>query len=117
MNDVKKVQELEEEIWDLKIRIKRIEEYIQALPNPDHYLSNRKGSEAGSNDDILDVLFLIQRFDTISTAFLQRKMGIGYLRAARIIDRLEEIGILSPAKHNNTREVLHLNLKAYLESQ
>lgn len=43
----------------------------------------------------------------VSTAFLQRKLGIGYPRAARLIDQLEEQGIIGPSAGGNTgREVL-----------
>ena len=42
----------------------------------------------------------------ISTSFLQRKLQIGYNRAARIIDMMEEKGIVSKANHVGKREVL-----------
>ena len=41
-----------------------------------------------------------------STSFLQRKLQIGYNRAARIIDIMEEKGIVSKANHVGKREVL-----------
>ena len=41
-----------------------------------------------------------------STSFLQRKLQIGYNRAARIIDQMEEKGIVSKANHVGKREVL-----------
>ena len=41
-----------------------------------------------------------------STSFLQRKLQIGYNRAARIIDTMEENGIVSKANHVGKREVL-----------
>ncbi len=40
-----------------------------------------------------------------STSLLQRKLGIGYGRAARIMDQLEEAGILGPANGSKPREV------------
>jgi S-DNA-T family DNA segregation ATPase FtsK/SpoIIIE len=42
----------------------------------------------------------------ISTSFLQRRLRIGYPRAARIMDMLEEEGIISPAEPGKPREVL-----------
>ena len=41
-----------------------------------------------------------------STSFLQRKLQIGYNRAARIIDMMEANGIVSKANHVGKREVL-----------
>ena len=41
-----------------------------------------------------------------STSFLQRKLQIGYNRAARIVDQMEANGEVSPANHVGKREVL-----------
>ena len=41
-----------------------------------------------------------------STSFLQRKLQIGYNRAARIIDMMEANGVVSKANHVGKREVL-----------
>jgi DNA segregation ATPase FtsK/SpoIIIE-like protein len=41
-----------------------------------------------------------------STSFLQRKLGIGYSRAAHLLDMLEEEGVIGPADHALQREIL-----------
>ena len=41
-----------------------------------------------------------------STSFLQRKLQIGYNRAARIIEQMEDNGVVSKANHVGKREVL-----------
>ena len=41
-----------------------------------------------------------------STSFLQRKLQIGYNRAARIIDMMEDEGVVSKANHVGKRDVL-----------
>jgi S-DNA-T family DNA segregation ATPase FtsK/SpoIIIE len=41
-----------------------------------------------------------------STSYLQRKLSIGFARAGRIIDQLQEKGIISPANSRNQREIL-----------
>ncbi|QQR77008.1 hypothetical protein IPJ63_00835 [Candidatus Nomurabacteria bacterium] len=47
-----------------------------------------------------------------STSFLQRKLGIGYARAARLIDILEERGVVGPGNGAKPREVLEKTAEA-----
>src|SRR2546428_6816125 len=56
--------------------------------------------EASGDEDALlaDVARLIVRAGYGSVSLLQRKMKIGYVRAARIVDQLEEKGIVGPAQ-------------------
>jgi S-DNA-T family DNA segregation ATPase FtsK/SpoIIIE len=41
-----------------------------------------------------------------STSYLQRKLGVGYSRAAKLIDMLEEKGVVGPANGSKAREVI-----------
>ena len=41
-----------------------------------------------------------------STSYIQRKFGIGYSRAAKLIDSLEEHGVVGPGQGSKPREVL-----------
>ncbi|MDD5165710.1 MAG: DNA translocase FtsK 4TM domain-containing protein [Candidatus Pacebacteria bacterium] len=41
-----------------------------------------------------------------STSFLQRKLGVGYSRAAKLMDMLEERGVIGPANGSKAREVI-----------
>jgi S-DNA-T family DNA segregation ATPase FtsK/SpoIIIE len=65
-------------------------------------------AEAGSDEDELlaEAARLIVRAGYGSVSLLQRKMKIGYVRAARIVDQLEEKGIVGPTQGSNPREVL-----------
>ena len=47
-----------------------------------------------------------------STSLLQRKLQIGYNRAARIMDQLEDNGFISPANHVGKREVFYDKFKS-----
>ena len=44
--------------------------------------------------------------DRASVSFLQRRLRIGYARAARLVDMMEERGMISPPDSSNKREVL-----------
>lgn len=64
-------------------------------------------------DDIFDdAVRLVINYDKASTSLLQRKFKIGYNRAARIIDQMGEIGILSAADGQQSRDV---KIKTYEE--
>ena len=52
-----------------------------------------------------DCLEIIKREGKASTSLLQRKLQIGYNRAARIMDQLEEQGYISSANHVGKREI------------
>jgi S-DNA-T family DNA segregation ATPase FtsK/SpoIIIE len=58
-------------------------------------------------DDLLDeAIDLVVEAGRASTTFLQRRLGIGYPRASRLMDQLEEEGIVGPADGSRPRDVL-----------
>jgi len=54
------------------------------------------GKEGGDEALIEQAIAIAQEYDRTSISFLQRKLGIGYPRAARLMDQLEERGIVGP---------------------
>lgn len=79
--------------------------------------TGRKGSYRGSlqtsdgSDESRDSLFddalrMIIQHDNASASFLQRKLSIGYARAARILDELQQAGYVGPAEGSKPREIL-----------
>jgi DNA segregation ATPase FtsK/SpoIIIE, S-DNA-T family len=67
--------------------------------------------EMDEDDDHGDLLFhqaaeLVIRHKQGSVSLLQRRLGVGYQRAARLIDKLEEAGVVGPYDGSKAREVL-----------
>jgi S-DNA-T family DNA segregation ATPase FtsK/SpoIIIE len=82
-------------------------------------LEKRKGSGGLVNDD-RDELFeeaarVIVRHQQGSVSLLQRRLKVGYSRAARLVDELEAVGIVGPFDGSKAREVL-IDSEAELEA-
>ena len=71
------------------------------------------------NDPLLeDAMEIVRRENKASISMLQRKMRIGYTRSARLIDTLEEKGIIGPQMHGSqVREVLTFGNEAETEAE
>ncbi len=82
-------------------------DYIEEITTQENKESATISSEDGDEDELYNqALEIIKSEGKASTSFLQRKLQIGYNRAARIIDMMEEKGIVSKANHVGKREVL-----------
>ena len=64
------------------------------------------GLNEGGDELYNQAVAIVCREKKASTSFIQRHLQIGYNRAARIIERMESEGIVSPANHVGRREVL-----------
>jgi len=65
-------------------------------------------SEYGSSgDDLYDqAVAIVLRDRKVSTSYIQRRLGIGYNRAATLIERMENEELIGPANHAGKREIL-----------
>ena len=95
--------------------IERVSTFLRLQGSPT-YIEEITKIEEQENDEVIlnsegkDELYnkaveIIRGEGKASTSFLQRKLGIGYNRAARIIDQMEEEKIISPANHVGKREI------------
>ena len=63
--------------------------------------------EVGSGDSLYDqAVAIVTRDGRASTSYVQRRLQIGYNRAARLIEEMEEQGVISPPNHAGKREIL-----------
>ena len=94
-------------------------QYVEAVLTQQVQVAGASGGgfeSSGSNDDHRQAAEIAVQSQKISTTLLQRKMHIGFGRAASIIDDLEEMGIVSPPPGGNrAREVLISSMEEYDE--
>jgi S-DNA-T family DNA segregation ATPase FtsK/SpoIIIE len=88
------------------LRAQGMPDYIEEITTSNQNDSNESISTAETDELYNQALNIIKTEGKASTSFLQRKLQIGYNRAARIIDMMEEKGIVSKANHVGKREVL-----------
>jgi S-DNA-T family DNA segregation ATPase FtsK/SpoIIIE len=96
--------------------IEKINNYLRVQAEPDYideilnFADEKEIGDSqiqGDKDELyLQALEIIRSEGKASTSFLQRKLQIGYNRAARIIDMMEADGIVSKANHVGKRDVL-----------
>ena len=97
--------------------IEKVNNFIRSQAEPDYvddilnFVDEKESSQSNISEQDKDELYLsaielIKSEGKASTSFLQRKLQIGYNRAARIIDMMEEQGIVSKANHVGKRDVL-----------
>ncbi len=96
--------------------INKINNFLRAQAEPDYVdeilnFADEKeigdSQKIGDKDDLYQqAVEIIRSEGKASTSFLQRKLQIGYNRAARIIDMMEADGIVSKANHVGKRDVL-----------
>jgi S-DNA-T family DNA segregation ATPase FtsK/SpoIIIE len=65
------------------------------------------GGNGEAGDDLYDrALAIVARERKATTSYIQRRLEIGYNRAARLIERMEDEGVISKPNHQGKREVL-----------
>ncbi len=82
-------------------------DFMNLDPEPIPVSIGFEGLDETNDDDIYeDIKMFVIKERKASASLLQRKFSIGFIRAARLIDRLEEDGIIGPANGAKPREIL-----------
>lgn len=88
--------ELKKKVAELEKRIEKLEKETHPdVGNPD-------------KDDILlaEAIEMTKPYNMVSASLLQRRLSIGYARAARILDQLEKLNLVGPAEGSEPRKVI-----------
>jgi DNA segregation ATPase FtsK/SpoIIIE-like protein len=76
-------------------------------PSNEAVATNSTTNSSNDSDELVDkAIELAKNYNKLSTSLLQRRLRIGYPRAARLIDELEEQGIIGPGDGPKSRDVL-----------
>jgi S-DNA-T family DNA segregation ATPase FtsK/SpoIIIE len=92
------------------LRTQGVPEYLESITEDDaEEAAFAEGGEEGggeSNDLYDQAVAIVLRDRKASTSYIQRRLQIGYNRAASIIERMENEGLVSSANHAGKREIL-----------
>lgn len=94
------------------LRKQKTPEYIEAVvfdeQDDEGFSAGSEESGEGSSDSNLyrQAVDIVRRDKKVSTSYIQRRLRIGYNRAALLVERMEEEGVVSPPNHAGKREIL-----------
>ncbi len=91
------------------LKKQRAPEYLDAVTedlDDEDGIPGLDGGEGGSGDDLFDqAVAVVARDRKASTSYIQRRLQIGYNRAASLVERMEDEGMIGPADHAGKREI------------
>ncbi|HSG99458.1 MAG TPA: DNA translocase FtsK 4TM domain-containing protein, partial [candidate division Zixibacteria bacterium] len=88
-----------------RVEVERIENVAREIP--DEELEDKPKGSADTDDPLyLSAVEVVLHHKQASVSLLQRRLGIGYQRAARLVDKMEETGIVGPLDGSKGRRVL-----------
>ena len=105
--------------------VRKVVEYLKSKEAPVEYTSEVTsmpvtskigplGTQVEGKDDLFDeAIKVVCQYDRASASLLQRRLRVGYARAARMLDQLERESIVGPSEGSKPREVLIRNADEY----
>ena len=95
------------DFWKKQGQAEYVESFLEAPKDDKGRELDGGGEESDGNDELYeDGVRLVLEFGKASTSLLQRRLRIGYGRAAHLIDMMERDGIVGPADGSKPREIL-----------
>ncbi|MGC2163351.1 MAG: DNA translocase FtsK [Silvibacterium sp.] len=95
------------EFWKKQGQAEYVSGFLEAPKDAAGRDADANGEDDDSNDELFqDAVRLVLEFGKASTSLLQRRLRIGYGRAAHLIDMMERDGIVGPADGSRPREIL-----------
>jgi DNA segregation ATPase FtsK/SpoIIIE, S-DNA-T family len=95
------------------LKVQGAPEYLESITEDDDEDDDEDGegpagtSNLSDSDDPYDqAVSIVLRDKKASTSYIQRRMGIGYNRAASLIERMEQEGIVGPSNQTGKRDIL-----------
>ncbi len=97
-------------------------EYTEEVTSQQVSIKKGSGATPSGDSDGHDALFeeavrAVCQYDRASASLLQRRLSVGYARAARILDQLEAAGIVGPGEGSKPRDVIVRNAEEYFNAQ
>ena len=99
--------------------VERVTDHVKTLGEPDYiddeiFVSEEDGLEfelenPGAGDPLMDAaVSIVVEAGKASASYLQRRLKIGYNRAARLVEEMEARGIVGPANGSKPRDIIHI---------
>lgn len=111
------VQKLVEYLRSKNIPVEYTSEVTSMPVTVKKFTNGIQTTSADGRDSLFeDAVRVVCQYDRASASLLQRRLSIGYARAARILDKLEEEGIIGPGEGSKPRDVLIHNADEYLSN-
>lgn len=105
--------DLVSEIIRIKRRLAHIEDFLLSFPTIDDYIEEAPYQE---DAELLEkAMKSILKYKEVSASLLQRLLSVGYARAARLVDYLENKGVISEYMDEGSRKVLVTNFEEAME--
>ena len=109
-NIIESIKESKESNYDLKIA-----EEIEKNAISENSKSKDSSQNDSSTDPMMDeAIKCVVEAGQASTSLLQRRLRVGYARAGRLVDEMEQMGIVGPHEGSKARQVL-INYQQYME--